>query len=214
MSEPDSTSLVMAFTAEQAARLTGISPGQLVAWDAEGFFAPSLGAPQRGVAHARIYTFRDLAALRVINALRNNHRCSMAHLRDVKRKLTELGEREWLSTTLYVLNKRVIFDNPTTGTREEIVSGQGVVPIPLASVTGDLRRDVRLLQQRDGADIGKIERRRGIAGSRPVIAGTRIPIEALQSLRNAGRSIEDILDDYPSLARQDVERAVDESEAA
>lgn len=214
MNVTNPTSVVMAFTAEQASSLSGISLGQLVAWDKEGFFRPSLGAPGRGVPNARIYTFQDLLSLRVLNALRNVHGCSLRHLREVRDRLRVFGESEWSSTTLYVLNRKVVFDHPITGRKEEIVSGQGVIPIPLSTVVGDLRRDVDLIRKRDVDDIGVIERRRGIASSKPVIAGTRIPVEAIRSLSEAGYSRDAIRVEYPSLTRRDIDVALDVNDAA
>lgn len=119
-----SKTVVSAFSDEQVQRLTGVSRTQLRYWDRTGFFVPPLANPDRRAPHSRLYTFRDVVSLKVINALRNDARVPLPHLREVKEKLAHLGEDVWSKTTLYVLNKRVIFDSPGAATKEEIVSGQ------------------------------------------------------------------------------------------
>jgi uncharacterized protein (DUF433 family) len=51
----------------------------------------------------------------------------------------------------------------------------------------------------------------------PVVAGTRIPVRTLRHFHEDGYGIEDILAEYPSLSRADVEAAIrykDENAAA
>ncbi len=43
---------------------------------------------------------------------------------------------------------------------------------------------------------------------KPVIKGTRIPVELIVRKLAEGASIEDLLDGYPTLARQDVQAAL------
>ncbi len=44
----------------------------------------------------------------------------------------------------------------------------------------------------------------GILGGKPVIGGTRIPIDLVLELFGAGLSVDDILREYPHLKREDV----------
>ena len=44
----------------------------------------------------------------------------------------------------------------------------------------------------------------GILGGKPVIRGTRIPVDLLLELVDAGLSVDDILKEYPHLKREDV----------
>ena len=44
----------------------------------------------------------------------------------------------------------------------------------------------------------------GILGGKPVIQGTRIPVDLLLELVDAGLSVDDILREYPHLKREDV----------
>ena len=43
-----------------------------------------------------------------------------------------------------------------------------------------------------------------ICNGRPVIAGTRIPVQTIMEFLGAGDSIEDVLEAYPSLEREDI----------
>ncbi|MYE91619.1 DUF433 domain-containing protein [Candidatus Poribacteria bacterium] len=43
-----------------------------------------------------------------------------------------------------------------------------------------------------------------ICNGRPVIAGTRIPVQTIMEFLGAGDSIDEVLEGYPSLRREDV----------
>ena len=43
-----------------------------------------------------------------------------------------------------------------------------------------------------------------ICNGRPVIAGTRIPVQTIMEFLGAGDSIDEVLEAYPSLKREDV----------
>ena len=43
-----------------------------------------------------------------------------------------------------------------------------------------------------------------ICNGRPVITGTRIPIQTILEFLGAGDSIEEVLEEYPSLEREDI----------
>ena len=49
-----------------------------------------------------------------------------------------------------------------------------------------------------------IEAHAEILGGKPVIQGTRIPVDILLELVDAGFSVDDILSEYPHLKREDV----------
>ena len=49
-----------------------------------------------------------------------------------------------------------------------------------------------------------IEAHAEILGGKPVIQGTRIPVDLLLELVDAGLSVDDILVEYPNLKREDV----------
>jgi uncharacterized protein (DUF433 family) len=152
--------------------------------------------------------------LRVVNALRNEANVTLPHLREVKEKLAHLGDLLWAKTTLYVLNRNVIFHNPETATREEILTGQAILEIPLKVVSGNVEDAVRAMRQRDTSLVGKIERQRNIAHNQPVVAGTRIPVRSIKAFSKAGYSVDDIRKEYPTLTEGDIRAAIDYDEAA
>ena len=199
-------SVIMAFTLDQVERLTGLSRAQLIRWDRTDFFIPSMADEDRSAAHSRLYTFRDVKCLRVLAQLRQH--VSLQHLRDVKEALRHLGDDLWSKTTLYLLNRKVVFENPETGALEEPVSKQAVFRLPLKVVTGGLEEDVAQLRQRDPNEVGRIERKRGHLGSQPIIAGTRVAVRSVQEFHEAGYSPDDIIREYPSLTHEDVQAAI------
>jgi uncharacterized protein (DUF433 family) len=208
------SNIVSAFSEEQTQRLTGVTVAQLRYWDRTNFFTPSLADENRRRPYGRVYSFQDLVCLKILNTLRNEARVSLPHLREVKDKLAHLGDDMWARTTLYVLNRKVVFDNPDTRQREEIVSGQGVLQIPLQVVQSNMERAVKELWKRDKATVGKIQRTPGIASNKPVVAGTRIPVSAIKAFREAGYTIEQIREQYPVLTDVDIRAALKHGEAA
>jgi uncharacterized protein (DUF433 family) len=214
MVKTDSSEVIAAFTEDQTSSLTGVSVRQLRYWDRDGFFIPSLAHEDRSRRYARLYSFRDLVSLKIVNELRNEVGVKLSHLREVKVRLAHLGEDLWAKTTLYVLHKTVVFDNPETHAKEEVVSGQGVLQIPLTVVSGNMRDAVKALFTRDKATIGKIDKRRGRAHGQPVIAGTRIPVSSIQEFSRAGYTIESIKKEYPTLTEEDILAAIKHGEAA
>jgi uncharacterized protein (DUF433 family) len=208
------TDVIAAFSEDQVERLTEISKNRLRYWDRTGFFSPSLAHDDRSKAYSRVYSFRDLICLQVLHALRVNLGVSLAHLRDVKEKLSHLGDDMWAKTTLYVLNKRVVFRNSDTHVPEDVVSGQGVLQIPLEIVRSNMQNAVQSLRQRDSSAIGKIERHRSISHNKPVVAGTRIPVKSIKAFAGAGYSIEQIKQEYPILTDEDIVAALNHGKAA
>jgi uncharacterized protein (DUF433 family) len=206
--------LIETFSEETTSRLTGVSVRQLRYWDGDGFFSPSLAYEDRSVAYSRLYSFRDIVSLKVLNTLRNDAGVPLQHLRDVKIKLLGLGDDLWAATTLYVHNKRVAFVNPETDTLEEVVSGQGLLQIPLKVASDNMRDTIVRLKQRNPDNIGKFERTRKIAHNQLVIAGTRIPVDSVKAFAAAGYSIERIKLEYPTLTTEDIQAAMGYADAA
>ncbi|HEX6947213.1 MAG TPA: helix-turn-helix domain-containing protein [Acidimicrobiia bacterium] len=61
-----------AFTAEQASRLSGCTHHQLRYWDRVGLVSPSIQNTGGRPGVRRLYSFRDLVALRVVRSLLDN----------------------------------------------------------------------------------------------------------------------------------------------
>lgn len=206
--------IISAFSEEHAERLTGISKSQLRYWDRTSFFSPSMADENRRRSNSRVYSFRDVVCLKVLNALRNDARVSLHQLREVKEKLAHLGDDMWAKTTLYVLNRKVIFFNLETSKREEVVSGQAILEIPLQVVRGNMERAVELLWERDEESIGSVERKRGTVNNKPVVGGTRIPVKAIRAFKDAGYTVDQIQEQYPILTKKDIRAALEYGKAA
>lgn len=214
MANSDTSIIVSAFTEDQVERLTGITRRQLRYWDSTGFFAPSFASADRRAPYSRIYSFRDLISLQVLNSLRNDAGCSLPHLREVKKKLAHLGDDAWSRTTLYVMKKKVVFDDPKTRDRREVVTGQGVLQIPLETVRSGMVDRLAALRTRDERTIGSISQSRRVAHNAPVVAGTRVPVRAIQAFAAEGYSIDAIQREYPTLTEADVKAALSQEKAA
>jgi uncharacterized protein (DUF433 family) len=194
--------------------LTGITIYQLRYWDRTGFFAPSLAHENRRVAYSRVYTFRDIVCLKALNTIRNELRVPLQHLREAKERLKHYGDDVWAKAILYVLNRRVVAYNPAVDRKEDVVSGQGILQIPLEIVRGDMEGAVSQFRARDPATVGKIVQSRGIVANKPVVAGTRIPVKSIKAFGDAGYSIDQIREQYPILTEEDVRAALSHGKRA
>lgn len=210
-----SADVIGAFSEANAERLTGVTQRQLRHWDRIGLLTPSLSGEERGFPFSRMYAFKDLVSLRVLNKLRNVEGVSLQHLREVSAKLAHLGEHRWTGMILYVgPNKRVIWHEPGTDQPQEIVSRQYVLKLPLAVEIEDTRAAIVELNRRGPDKVGRVERHRFVQRNEPVFAGTRIPIAAVRRFAAAGYSPADIVGEYPDLTEADVRTAIGEKSQA
>jgi len=205
--------IVAAFSEEQVERLTGISKNQLRYWDRTDFFKPAFAAENRRTPFSRIYSFKDVASLRVLHVLRNQYRVPLQHLRAVAKQLPALPDAKWTSTELFVIGRRVAFVEPGSEQHREIVSKQYVLGIPLNVVASDTRRDVERLSARAPEEIGQVSRSRNVAHNAWVLAGTRIPVATIKRFAADGFGIAQILKEYPRLTEADVRAALAHEES-
>jgi len=203
--------VISAFSDEQTARLVGLSVAQLRNWDRTGFFTPALASENRRQAYSRVYTFADLLSLQVLKKLRKDMGCSLQHLREVKEKLQALPDAGWSNTTLYVLNRRVVFHDQEKDEFYEPVSNQTVLKIPLEIVRSDMKSAVRRLWARDENEIGRQSRVRRVVQNQTVIAGTRVTVQSILDFYEAGYTVKQILAEFPTLNRVDVELVIEEA---
>lgn len=197
-----------AFSAEQAQRLSGVSLGQLRLWHRNGFLPASFASEASRSPFARLYSFKDVVTLRVLNQLRNVHRVSMQELRKVADALADMGPDKWTSLRFWVHNRKVVFREPDTRRRREITTRQYVAELGVEIDVAGTQQALANLNERDVEHAGKIARKKFVAGMVPLIAGTRIPVAAVQQFANAGYSIAQISLEYPTLAQQDIEAAL------
>lgn len=201
--------MIAAFSEDQAIRLTGITRSQLRYWDRTSFFSPSYTDGSFSDAFGRVYSFRDIVALRVLSVLRNQYAVSVQHLRDVKERLSQhVSSKDdlWTGVRLYVLNRKVYWVGPNDSLPSNVVSGQFVVPtIEFDNVVNSTKVDARELWKRSSDAVGRIESSKKAL---PLISGTRISVRAIQRFSEAGYSVDQILKEYPDLSREDVAAAL------
>ena len=200
------SNIISAFSANHVTRLTGLTMDQLAYWDRTKFFEPQYASDERRSPFSRIYSFKDVVGLRTLSILKKQHRVSLPHLRQVAEKLSNYSKTPWADITLYVLKRKVQFDEPGTGLTRGVLDGQYVL-LPIANIMEDVRREAELLKRRDPSQIGQIAKHRYVSHNQPVIAGTRIKVATILRFLEDGYSTEQILKEYPSLTEADIEAA-------
>jgi uncharacterized protein (DUF433 family) len=204
-------SVIKAFGADHVIRLTGLSKAQLRYWDNMGFFEPAYAYVDRRSPYSRIYSFKDVVGLRVLSLLRMQHKISLARLRKTADALSKYSKTPWSDLVLYVLGREVYFDEPETGKVRGVLNME-YTTFPLISVIDDIRNKSLQLRERTPEQFGQVEKHRFVAHNARVIAGTRIPINAIRRLSDAGYGISEIKAEYPTLTDADVEVALRETE--
>jgi DNA-binding transcriptional MerR regulator len=198
---------LLAFSAEQVRRLTGLSDHQLRYWDRTNFFRPQYADGSR--AFGRIYSFRDVVGLRVIATLRKRKRFSLQELRKVRDKLAKLHDTPWASLRIYEFGKKVYFGDPESGRPTPLEpDDQYAFELALVEVVDEMRNAAARLRERAPEQIGQIAQNRFVLQNRPFVAGTRVPTEAIRSLDAAGYDTAAIIREYPRLTNDDVRQAL------
>jgi DNA-binding transcriptional MerR regulator len=195
-----------AFTADKVTKLTGLSRRQLQYWDEQRFLSPSVSS-RGGRGKMRLYSFRDLVSLRAAAALRRDG-ISLQQIRRVVEHLQGLDYREPLAELRCwsAGDGKLYFAEAGTvrqGRRPDQTLVEVTVPVP--AIVGALEQAI---VQLDTRRVGSIERRRGALGSKPVIAGTRIPVSSIRRLAADGADVNEILALYPDLTTADVAAAL------
>jgi uncharacterized protein (DUF433 family) len=187
-----------AFSTEQVARLVGVSPRRIVAWDTAGVFTPSM-LRHPAQPFGRIYTLEDAVALRTL---------ATVHGRVLREGLQELGDwfkensgLPWSRLRFYIAQSGAIsFEGPLTG---------DVECIEIEPIATEVERVLHQLQtERDACDVGIIRRNRHVMRNEWVVAGTRIPVWMIQELTTTGMSAFEIVREFPILTDADIQAAL------
>lgn len=198
---------VMAFTAEHVRKLTGLSARQIRYWDDTGFFSPTLIGGEGRRAFGRIYSFRDVVGLRVIATLRD--RLPLQELRRVGEWLRAKHETPWSSLRFALAGRKVAYFDTKAGEYIEAAgSGQEILDVALEPIAHDMQRAAERLRDRQDSEIGHVVRNRYVVHNAWVVAGTRIPVQAICNLHAAGYTVEGIIREYPRLTPGDVSAAL------
>ncbi|HEX2572949.1 MAG TPA: DUF433 domain-containing protein [Polyangia bacterium] len=197
---------IRAFGIETAVRVSRLSVTQLRRWAKDGFFRPKFMSEDGFL----LYSFRDLVALRTIAELRRRG-VSRQALKELGTWLHVRYDDPWSTLVFSIEGRRPVFDDPNTGTAissEPVGQALAREVIRLEQIAGQVERDVTDIRRRPPETIGKISARRGIQGGVRCIAGTRIPVAAIQELAASGMCAADIRKQFPSLTDADVEAAL------
>lgn len=196
---------MLAFTAERVRALTDLSLRQLQYWDETGLVRPSLTARQ-GRGRKRLYSFRDLVALRAAAQLRKDG-IALQQIRKVVEHLRDLDYSHPLAQIRFVVVDGKLYFQEAETWRAGRVPAQVVAHfmVDVGSIASDLSARIAEMRKRKP---GEIERRRGTLGGQPVIRGTRITVSAIHRLAAAGLDEAGIQEMYPDLTSEDVRAAL------
>ena len=191
--------LVM-LTRSRVARLGNVSERRLDYWEKTGLLSSTVEKRLSGSRVIRLYGFTDAMTALVLAALRE--RVSLQHVRQIIAHLRRIDFRV-TEVRFAIAGNRVHFQLPDGTWGDATDLGQ----IVLSEVLDlqPLRAAVLGAGERSDEQQGKIERRRGVHGSKPVVAGTRVPVKAVQAYLARGKSVAEIIEAYPALTPTDVD---------
>lgn len=133
-----------AFTAEQACRLSNCTHHQLRYWDKVGLVSPSVQPTGGRPGVRRLYSFRDLVALRVVRSLLDNG-MSLQRVRRAWDYLRREGDMEaHLSDVRLVTDGQSIFtvSSDEGEIMDAIREGQLAFFVEISEITREVEEDV------------------------------------------------------------------------
>jgi DNA-binding transcriptional MerR regulator len=196
----------LAVSDKRAAQLAGISMKQLRHWEKTGLVVPSVRQQISPRNTVRLYSFQDLMELLVVAELRHRPGISLQHIRRLVSYLRTRDFEAPLRELKFATHGRAIYINYPDGSW----SGD---PVPdqiifrHAIALDEVAAKIDRAKNRDPGTIGQVTSRRGVHRSKPVFAGTRIPVATVQRYLEAGYDTAAIIREYPSLTPGDVEAA-------
>ncbi len=194
----------IALSAESAAQLAGVSMRRLRYWQDAGLIVPSMQHSFGPRNTVRLYAFPDLVDLCVAAQLRD--RFSLQEIQRVVRHLRTRGYGAPLRELRFASDgKRMYFQHPDGSWEDGRRPDQTVIPEVIDLVPIVTR--VRSAARRSKADAGRVVSRRRLLGSKPVFAGTRIPVETVLEYLKHGYTTAEVLTAFPALTEADVETA-------
>jgi uncharacterized protein (DUF433 family)/DNA-binding transcriptional MerR regulator len=197
----------VAYTTKMAAALSGATVSQLRHWRSPR--AGLLLAPEIAGTPRAVYSFQDVLALRTFVRLREN--ASLQKVREAIGNLRDIGEVGHLASYRLVSDKG---GNIQLLTEDEAVNlGKKPGQLQLVAVIGDI---IEPFAARAGVLVPHLLRPRpGLAvdpetqGGTPVIAGTRVPYDAVAGLMRDGVSADRIAEYYPAVSAEAASDALD-----
>jgi uncharacterized protein (DUF433 family) len=206
---PHRDNVLMAFTADQVARLSGITRSRLRYWEQTGTFWPTYVETHETGPYRRIYSFQDLVNLRAMARLRLDFDVELQELRNVTGYLRDHQDTPWSELAVRVYGKHLVFRDPATGQWMSAKPvGQLTFELAFVDVRNESERDARRLMRRSEDQHGKLSKNRNVTSNRWVFAGTRIPVDAVLAFLHEGYRRDQILAQYPTLVNEDIDAAL------
>jgi DNA-binding transcriptional MerR regulator len=191
---------------KRAAQLAGITMKQLRHWEKTNLVVPSIRREISPRNTVRLYSFQDLVELLVVAELRHRPEISLQHIRRLVSHLSTLDFAAPLRELKFATRGKEIYINFPDGSW----SGDPVpdqVIFRQAIALDDVVAKINRARERDPSAYGQVTTRRGVHRSKPVFAGTRVPVATVQRYLDAGYDTAAIIREYPSLTPDDVEAA-------
>lgn len=190
---------------DRAAGIAGLSTRQVDYWSSTGVVRPTVDTRLTPSRPIRLYAFTELMSLMVAAELRNR-KVSLQHIRVIVNHLRQVGYESPLTELRFATVKGQVYFQHSDGEWEGGIRPNQVVIHEVLALE-PLRARVSQARQRNPGDVGRIERRRGTMGYKPVFAGTRVPVATVQRYIAAGKATEEIIESFPALEPGDVDAA-------
>jgi uncharacterized protein (DUF433 family) len=194
----------VAFPVPIASVLTGATIAQLAYWRKDTPSAPALLVPEGKRSGRYLYSWADVVALRSIVYVRSEK--SLPRIRRAVATLRALEADEWTHLAGYSLisTQRSILVRTPKGQLLDVGEHPGTV---LEEI---LMRDVlEPFETRTGRVVPALKQPRphitvdpGVLGGYPVLAGTRVPFDAVAALADDDLDADEIAAIYPSVQRE------------
>lgn len=189
----------MAVPTQVAAALSGATYSQLVYWRSQRAGMEPLLVPEHRDGRVRLYSFRDVIALRTFAYLRE--RVSLQKIRDAVRTLDRLGDEEHLSAyRLYATDSSVVWADPR-GDHIDLVEQPGHLraSVALRDVFNEFRNKVEMTIRPLYRPFDEISVHPEVRGGLPVVRGTRVPYDLVAGLVRDGLPPSAVPEVYPSV---------------
>lgn len=194
---------LLAVTRDTAAKTARLSLRQVDYWAKTGLIPASIDGAVSAGRRVRLYSFLDLLALSVAAELKQRG-VSLQHIRQIVRHLKARGYDRPLTQLTYATVDKQVYFQCEDGTWEGGLRPDQIVLHEVLNLK-PIRDRIAQGVHRDSDQVGRTERRRGAVGNKPVLAGTRIPVDTVRRYLLAGRSNADVLEAYPDLAEADID---------
>jgi uncharacterized protein (DUF433 family) len=195
---------LIAMPRDRAARLAGVTVRRVDYWARTALVEPSVSRRISPRNHVRLYGFGDLLELLTVASLVDRPGISLQHVRRTVAFLREVGgfERPLRQLVFATLGAELYFQYPDGSWSGDAQPDQLVLREVIELDV--LRHRIRAAAGREEATVGQIARRRGVVGSKPVVAGTRVPVDTVRRYIDHGFTDEYILSSFPVLQAADI----------